>query len=135
MEKKPQHIGTVYVRRKLGRVAPERLKLTYNDGVDNFNFDAILSSINKVADTVNKVGTAVNQVGQVVNQAGQVVQTVKTSTGQVQQIIGGQYPSQYYNQYPQQPPVQAGGFAFDGNVALMVGGSVLLLIVVVMLTR
>lgn len=127
MEKRTKHIGTVYVRRKLGRVAPERLKLSYNNGQDNFNFDAILSTIDKVSNTVNQVGQAVNQVGQ-------VVQTVKTSTGQVQQIIGGQ-PTQsqlYPNQYP---PQQQAGFAIDGNVALMVGGSVLLLIVVVMLTR
>lgn len=130
MDNSKQVIAVIGIPRKLGAV-PQPYKTFV---IDNFNFDGILSAIDKVGNVVDKASNVANQVSSTINKAGQVVQTVKDATGQVKQIVSKPAPTSGY-QYSVPLSPQAGGLQIDGNVALMVGGSVLLLIVVVLLTR
>ena len=131
MERQRQHIATVYVPKNPGVRNPDHLVLR----VDNFNFDAILSTIDKVGKAADKVSGAVSNAAAVVNQAGQIVQTVKDSAGNIKQIVTKPVTNTGYIAYPSgQQPLQA-GFNLDNNVLLMVGGSVAAIIVALLITR
>lgn len=117
----------ILVRKRPGIKTPKHIR-------DNFNFAGLIDNITNIAD---KASTALDKVGTVVNKAGQTITTVKDAAGNIKQIIqptpnpsGGQY---YYPAPAADNNAKA--LTLTPDVMLMVGGTVLLLIVALFITR
>lgn len=97
---------------------------------DNFNLAGIVDSISNIADKVTPI---LDKATTVINKVGQTVTTVKDAAGNIKQIVSPPKTTSVITSPSYSLPASFG--SIDPNVLLMVGGSAIVLIVVVLITR